>query len=159
MEQKIIPKFSVLSSIHNLSSLIPDYLSHMGTVYSQIRWISWEKPPPGFIAVSVDFNCLGNPNPVGLGGLLRDENGQWLRGFSGHFGISNNLHVERATIFHGLEAVWNHGARKVICFSDCLDALRLVENDPRNVHHYVALLHDIYELKERSWELSFKHIL
>ncbi|KAK7243101.1 hypothetical protein RIF29_37886 [Crotalaria pallida] len=159
IERRKIPRHSVINSIHNLSSLIKSNLSNTVSTPSPQKWIKWENPPSGSIAVNVDGSCKGNPGPAGFGGLLRDDSGKWLTGFYGHVGISNNLHVEIEAILRGLEVAWNYGARKVVCFSDSLDALRLVENNLGIFHLYASILRVIYAYKLRPWELSFKHIL
>ncbi|KAK7268687.1 hypothetical protein RIF29_21393 [Crotalaria pallida] len=132
-----IPIPTVMNSINNLYSLIKNELNPVPAASSPQRWVKWENPPAGFIAVNVDGSCFDNPGPAGFGGLLRDDLGKWLLGFSGHIGISYNLHAEIEAIRNRLEVAWNYGARRVICYSDSLEALRLVGKDP-GVYHRMA---------------------
>ena len=41
---------------------------------------SWQKPPLGWVKLNTNESSLGNPRQVGCGGLLRNENGEWIKG-------------------------------------------------------------------------------
>ena len=46
----------------------------------QVKWL-W--PPINWFKVNSDGSSLGNPGIVGGGGLIRNENGEWLEGMLG----------------------------------------------------------------------------
>ncbi|KAK7255918.1 hypothetical protein RIF29_29346 [Crotalaria pallida] len=73
----------------------------------EVQWISWSLPVIDGVVLNVDGSSIGNPGPAGYGGLIRNRDGEWLCGFAGHFGISNNIHMELLAIFHGLECEFN----------------------------------------------------
>lgn len=72
------------------------------TSHSVPRWVSWHASREGAIVLNVDGSSVGNPGPSGFGGLLRHSDGFWSKGFSGHAGISDNLHVELMALLHSL---------------------------------------------------------
>ena len=47
-----------------------------------IKRVRWEKPPPGWANLNTNGAAVGNPGLARCGGLIRDENGAWLAGFS-----------------------------------------------------------------------------
>jgi len=53
--------------------------------------------------LNVDGSSFGNPGCSCFGGILRTSDMTWLCGFSGFFGILNNLHVQLFAIMHGLK--------------------------------------------------------
>lgn len=48
----------------------------------------------------------GNPGPAGAGGLIRDENENWVVGFSLNLGVCNSFVAEQCAILKGLEIAW-----------------------------------------------------
>ena len=58
------------------------------------KQIRWEKPSNGWMKLNVDRASMGNPSQAGGGGLLRDENGNWIGGFARRIGTANSFTVE-----------------------------------------------------------------
>lgn len=48
---------------------------------------------------------MGNLGRARFGGVIRDSNGNWVRGFVGSLGISTNTHVELLAMKTGLDMV------------------------------------------------------
>ncbi|KAL4346109.1 hypothetical protein AHAS_Ahas11G0345500 [Arachis hypogaea] len=44
--------------------------------------VGWKPPPKGWLKLNVDGALVGNAGKAGCGGLLRDENGKWVAGFT-----------------------------------------------------------------------------
>ena len=44
--------------------------------------IGWQHPPRDFVKLNTDGSVLGNPGLTSSGGVLRDSNENWVRGFS-----------------------------------------------------------------------------
>ena len=51
----------------------------------------WECPPSSWFKLNTDGSSIGNPGRAGGGGVLRDSNGNWVRGFSSSFGITSSI--------------------------------------------------------------------
>ena len=43
--------------------------------------MKWSKPPEGWYKLNSDGASCGNPGKAGGGGLIRDCNGSWFKGF------------------------------------------------------------------------------
>ena len=49
--------------------------------------VKWTKPPVGWLKLNMDGFAVGNPGIAGDGGLIRNENGDWIMGFARSLGI------------------------------------------------------------------------
>lgn len=61
--------------------------------------ICWEKPCSGWFKLNTDGSSLGNPGLAGGGGLIRDENGDWVVGFARKIGIASSFMAELCGLF------------------------------------------------------------
>ena len=71
----------------------------------------------------VDGSWNAGVTRMGCGGMLADENGSWISGFSISFGHGNAFISELLALDHGLRLVWNLGYRHITCATDCKDAI------------------------------------
>ena len=58
------------------------------------RSICWERPPLGWKKLNTDGSRLGGADSAGCGGIVRDDQGEWVAGFSKHVGSTNSFTVE-----------------------------------------------------------------
>lgn len=65
------------------------------------RLIRWERPSNCWLKLNTDGSSLGNPK-LTSGGILRDERGNWVIGFSRKTGRSSSYLAELWTIRDGL---------------------------------------------------------
>ena len=90
---------------------------------SNPRWIRWIWPRDGIVKLNVDGCSKRNLGKAGIGGLLRGDNGQWLFGFIGFIGVTDNLLTKLMAIRHGLVLAWEKGFHRVYCESDSKEAI------------------------------------
>lgn len=64
--------------------------------------IVWIKPDPSWMKLNTDGVSKGNPGDAGCGGILRNEYGHWLRGFTYHIGSCSAYVAELWGIYVGL---------------------------------------------------------
>lgn len=62
----------------------------------------------------MDGSSLGNPGRSGFGSLVRNMKGDWIIGFSGACGITNNVNAELLAILNSLKIAWNSGYTNII---------------------------------------------
>ena len=67
-----------------------------------LKQVCWEKPCSGWLKLNTDGSVLGNPGLAGGGGVLRDEYGSWIGGFSRRIGIANSFTAELWALRDGL---------------------------------------------------------
>ena len=65
---------------------------------------------------------------AGGGGLLRDQDGRWISGFSFKLGTCSVLVAELWAILHGLRLAWEKGVRKLTVETDSLVTLKGIKN-------------------------------
>lgn len=56
--------------------------------------VKWNKPPAGWFKLNLDGSSLGNPSLAGGRGLIRNENGDWIRGYARAIGITTSVAAE-----------------------------------------------------------------
>lgn len=112
------------------------------------RQVQWHSPNDNMVKLNVDGSSIGNPGRSGFGGLLRDAHGQWLGGFSGFCGITNNTKAELLAIDYGLKMAWETGHHRLIYESDSKVALTLVEQGVHNTHPHAPI---IKEFRKKKW--------
>nr|KYP33418.1 Putative ribonuclease H protein At1g65750 family [Cajanus cajan] len=94
------------------------------------RWVTCILATGDQISLHTDGSCHGNQRRADFGGLLRDSNGRWLRGYFGNIGETNILQAELLGILQGLQIAWDMHVSNVVCISDSLHALNLIQHPP-----------------------------
>ena len=56
--------------------------------------VSWCFPPPSWFKLNSDGSSLGNSGKAGGGGLIRNDKGEWLKGYARNVGYSTSVAVE-----------------------------------------------------------------
>lgn len=148
--------WQILSNIHSLQDSI---LKAFGTMVctKKDQEVIWTPPMENVIKINVDGSSFGNPGGSGFGVLLRNMNGDWIVGFSGFCGLSNNMNAGLLAIAQGLSIAWNAGHREVICETDSKIALIFITDGVSKFHPYAPLVDHIRNFSTFSWKLSFKH--
>ncbi|KAK7269582.1 hypothetical protein RIF29_22314 [Crotalaria pallida] len=124
-----------------------------------MRWVSWNPPATNRVVVNVDGSSMGNPGRAGFGGLIRNYEGDWICGFAGHFGISNNIHMELLAVLHGLKLAWSRGFRSIECRTDRMEVLNLLKGGFNHFHLYASIIASIVDVVRRDWSVMFSHTL
>ena len=107
--------------------------------------IGWHPPPQGFVKLSTDESVLGNPGQASAGGVLRDRNGNWIRGFSHNLGITNSLVVELWSLRDGLLLTRELKICKFIVEIDAKSVVDLLKSESlgnTDSHPYRSLIND-----------------
>jgi ribonuclease HI len=109
--------------------------------------------------LNVDGSLLGSANAVGFGGLIRNSAGTFLGGYYGTAVQPNILYAEIMAVLHGLELCWNKGCRKVVCCSDSLQAVKLINEGVLPYHSFANEINKIRQMRSRAWTVLFEHTL
>ena len=56
-----------------------------------VKQVRWEKPDPGWVKLNIDGSLSGSIGTAAGGGLIRDEFGNWVIGFSRKIGRNNRF--------------------------------------------------------------------
>ncbi|KAL5760893.1 hypothetical protein ACOSQ2_019731 [Xanthoceras sorbifolium] len=109
--------------------------------------MAWEPPMAGWVKLNVDGSRDNQTGSIAAGGVARDLNSNWVRGFAMHLGAGNILEAELNAFLLGLDMVWDAGFKKVIVESDCLEAVTLIQN-------YCSINNPLY----KEWSCHLAHI-
>ncbi|KAF7807009.1 ribonuclease H [Senna tora] len=119
--------------------------------------ILWKKPEVGWVKVNTDGAVCKESKVAGCGGLIRDHDGVWIKGFERKIGFSNVLSAELWGIAEGLSLAWILGYRKVILESDCKDAIRSCTVVNSNEFQELPAVKKIREILRNDWEVQLKY--
>ncbi|KAK9006758.1 hypothetical protein V6N11_019092 [Hibiscus sabdariffa] len=117
----------------------------------------WTGPPSGWIKLNVDASVSMADNKAGIGGVLRDEQGNWIFGFARSIGRCSVILAELWAIHDGLLHTWNLNHRNVILESDYLEAVQII-NYKSKILANSALITSIKKMINKEWRVEVNHI-
>ncbi|KAK5784281.1 hypothetical protein PVK06_038804 [Gossypium arboreum] len=86
----------------------------------------WSKNPCGAVKINTDRARADSGMMASAGGVIRDDKGQWILGFSQNIGVGTVLQSELLAIFDGFSIAWSWGYREVILERDCKETVDLI---------------------------------
>ncbi|KAK8544257.1 hypothetical protein V6N13_034619 [Hibiscus sabdariffa] len=75
------------------------------------RWVS---PPVDWFKLNVDGTRDHNTGFAVCGGLVRDHDGRWVRGFAQSMGVCSPIEAELWAVHEGLVQAWVLGLKRVV---------------------------------------------
>ncbi|KAL9437497.1 hypothetical protein AB3S75_023376 [Citrus x aurantiifolia] len=119
--------------------------------------IRWRAPDWPSVSLNTDGARKGLEQ-AGAGGLLRDFNGNWIKGFIVNLGTCSVLSAELWGLLHGLKMAWENGFRRVQVGVDNKSVVQLLKMDSVSDTENAALIKTIRELLERDWSVHLEHV-
>ena len=58
------------------------------TSSKKVLRVRWEKPRSGWVRLNTDESTIGNPSRAGCRGIIRNDHGEWIGGFSKSIGLT-----------------------------------------------------------------------
>ncbi|MBA0596587.1 hypothetical protein Gorai_013402, partial [Gossypium raimondii] len=112
---------------------------------------SWSPPETGWFKLNSDGVVSIIGQSASIGGVLRDSNANWLRGYTMSFDKKLAFKVEIRAMLEGLFITWEKGLRKVEveCDNTLLIELILSGGGANSSLVELRLLH---QLLRRRWE-------
>ncbi|KAI4297021.1 hypothetical protein L6164_036933 [Bauhinia variegata] len=103
--QKTLP--NIQHDVHRAISLAREFSVFSNTcsnpLFNTTRFFGWNKPPKEFYKDNCDASAIANPGSTSFGGVIRDDQGIWIAGFSGKLGNTLVSLGELRSLFHGLK--------------------------------------------------------
>ncbi|XP_057444660.1 uncharacterized protein LOC130736905 [Lotus japonicus] len=133
-------------------------LQHKGS--SRVVW-NWTSPPSSWVKLNMDGSCLFSSNKATTCGFLRDNNGALCFGLASKLGPGDVFLVEIIIMKKGLQFCWKWGFRKVICKSDCLGVVDIMNTAGKGlvpVLEYNVEVTVVMQLCHLDYEVSLYHI-
>lgn len=117
----------------------------------------WLPPPHGFFKLNTDGGAKGNPGIAVGGGLIRDHNGSFIKGFSHQIGITSSLVAEFVALRDGLSMADCFCLYPLLVEVDATSIISLVEgNSP--FHPLNPIISDCRFLLKKLKVDSIRHI-
>ncbi|KAJ1388012.1 Ribonuclease H-like superfamily [Sesbania bispinosa] len=102
----------------------------------------WLPPPNGVIKVNIDGNFSVSSHLAGMSVVIRSDSAEWIFGVSGFSHARTSLHTELLAVHMGLLSAWENDYRNLICETDSLSAIQLINAEFRSECQDVSLLVD-----------------
>lgn len=67
--------------------------------------MKWDPPPPGWHKLNIDGAFHKNPGMAGIGGVIRDDNGEFVPAFAKNIGSASNNQAELWVLKQSLQMV------------------------------------------------------
>ncbi|KAF7826059.1 ribonuclease H [Senna tora] len=88
----------------------------------------WLDPPPSnWYKINTDGSVVGEQGMAGCGGIIRNDQGNWISGFLSFIGSCSVLDAELWGIYRGLVLVKKKGLQRVMVECDSKEAIGLIE--------------------------------
>lgn len=120
--------------------------------------ICWEKPCSGWFKLNTDGSSLGNPGLAGGGGLIRDENGDWVVGFARKIGIASSFMAELWALRDGLLLCLQIHAQAVIVEMDSKVIIDTFSTHAEASTIVSAIMEDCKQLVAQIPQVRFNHV-
>ena len=122
-----------------------------------LKAIRWEKPPAGWKKLNTDGSCLSGSDRAGCGGLVRDEHGSWIGGFTRYIGSTNSFIAELWGLREGLLLCCNLNIDFLVVEMDAQVVVEIFKNDSYVNNAISPLLDDCRHLAARFHHIWFNH--
>jgi ribonuclease HI len=124
--------------------------------------ISWTLPNRNWVALNTDGSTIAGSFLSSAGGLLRNDEGRWLCGFTCNVGQCTAFTAELWGVFYGLTLAWDLGISQIRVEIDNNAVLSILKkpNHPIPVAHYknITLIRSIIELIRRRWNVKIEKV-
>ena len=132
-------------------------LGSIPTSRSTNKLVRWERPEQGKLKLNTDGSAQGNVGLAGGGGVLRDDQGNWVLGYSRKIGRTTSFLAELWALRDGLHLCLSKNHLDVEVELDAkiiVDALNATQQSDQPVS---PLMDDFRLLATRFNHIQFKH--
>ncbi|KAK8649108.1 hypothetical protein V6N13_129844 [Hibiscus sabdariffa] len=133
-----------------------DHASIDGVLPSSRTNARWVSPPMDWVKLNVDGARDHGTGFAACGGLIRDPDGRWVRGFARSVGICSPIESELWAVHEGLVQAWVLGLKRVVVEVDSASVLRLLSQHSCRESSMTIVQH-IFSLLSRDWSIKFVH--
>ncbi|XP_070008531.1 uncharacterized protein [Nicotiana sylvestris] len=90
--------------------------------------LKWEPPTRGFYKLNTDGAARGNPGIRGLGGVIRNHNGDWILGYMDNISHTTNTRAEVQALIRGLKLVEQNNLAPLEINTDSAETINMLLN-------------------------------
>ena len=122
-----------------------------------LRSIRWERPDFGWRELNTDGACSEPHGLAGCGGVVRNEDGQWVAGFSKRIGITSSFAAEMWGLREGLKLCCNLNIRSLEVEMDAKAIVDVLQNTGYVNNVISPILDDCRHLISLFQNVRIKH--
>ncbi|CAN1225592.1 Putative ribonuclease H protein At1g65750, partial [Linum perenne] len=111
----------------------------------------------GWFILNTDGSRYTSPSSTAIGGLIRNDQGQFVQAFTANLGDCSITRAEMGAIVQGMKLAWDLGVRKLLVQSDSKAAVAILQKEDTN-HQHAILVSEFIEFKSRRWDCSITHV-
>ena len=122
--------------------------------------VRWQKPEEGWFKLNSDGASLGNPGKVGGGGVIRNCNGNWVKGYKRKVGVATSIigFIAEFWALSGLILADQLGITHLAVELDAKVIVLLVLSNNDSNRAYSPILNDCRFLLSRFQHFKVSHI-
>jgi ribonuclease HI len=120
-------------------------------------YIGWKCPREGWIKLNCDGAHKSSINLSGCGGLLRNSNGTFLKGYARKIGSCDALHAEMWGMYIGMDLARRQGITHLQVESDSKVLVDMVTGNCNTNGNISTLIRRIRDLKNMNWQVQINH--
>ena len=109
--------------------------------------------------LNTDGASLGNPGKARGGGIIRDSEGRWVKGFARSIGFTTSIIAELQVLRDGLLLANQIGVQKLWIELDAKVVVELVQSNSTSNAFYSPLLADCRSLLGRFQHCKVQHVI
>lgn len=126
------------------------------SVFEINRWIT---PNHGWVKVNIDGAFAQASNTNACGGLIRDSDGNFIRGFICRLDNGDALSTKLCAYIHALKLAWVLGYFKIELEYDSKEAIDSMQKGCDPTHLEYEVIEEARLLVHRGWETRMRHVL
>ncbi|GAV83710.1 RVT_3 domain-containing protein [Cephalotus follicularis] len=96
--------------------------------------VAWERPLSLFFKLNIDGSSKGNPGNLGAGGLIRDNSGNWVLGFTCFIGVCFSIQAKLWGLREGLKLALNMHIENPLVETDSQLSIHSIRNAHTSFH-------------------------
>jgi ribonuclease HI len=120
--------------------------------------VRWYPPKHGWVCLNTDGASKSQTTNAGCGGLLRDEDGHWIRGFSKSLGSTTAYVAELWGLLEGLSMARSMGFNKLEVQMDSEIIVNIINKHGQGSVSGWSIIKKIRSLLSLDWSVKICHI-
>ncbi|XP_019158195.1 PREDICTED: uncharacterized protein LOC109154910 [Ipomoea nil] len=150
----------ILNTALSMAKEATEYIvKHVGVMHGYWKWVRWEPPQPGWLKLNTDGAMKSSTGIASAGGVIRDEHGRWVKGFSTKVGATDSFSAELWGLREGLRLCLSEGIEKIWVEMDSATVVAIMNNGTCKGETVVALIKDCFDLINKFNTVRISHIM
>ncbi|CAJ2648154.1 unnamed protein product [Trifolium pratense] len=147
-------------TILKMAEDIDNYTHHpLNSRQCDTIFIGWKKPQEGWVKLNCDGAYKDSLGLAGCGGLFRNSDGRWLKGYSHKIGTCDALCAEMWGMYLGMQLAWRHNFHHLQVESDSKSLIDMITGKVKINGSPPTLIRRIQKLLKLNWQVHFNHTL